>query len=94
VDLSSSDGSAALDGNAAAGDLSELFNFDVTMAVTTCAGCHDTHPVAVLRAYMQAPGLVLRCATCDAVQMRVVRSRHRVWLDIQGIAMLQISEPR
>ena len=32
------------DGNAAAGDLSDVFAFDVTMARTTCAVCGDTRP--------------------------------------------------
>ena len=64
---------APFDGNAAAGDLSDVFAFDVTAAVTTCAACHDTHPVATLRAYLRAPGMVLRCAACGAVQVRFVR---------------------
>ena len=33
-----------LDGNAAAGELSEVFALDVTMAVATCAGCGMTGP--------------------------------------------------
>ena len=62
------------DGNASAGDLADIFDFDVTTAVTTCATCHHTHPVATLGAYPWAPGLVLRCASCEAVQLRLVRS--------------------
>ena len=82
-----------LDGNAAAGDLTDVFAFDVTMAVTTCAGCHDTHSVATLRAYLQTPGIVLRCASCDAVQLRYVRTSQRAWLDVRGIDMLEIVGP-
>ena len=63
-----------LDGNAAAGDLADIFAFDVTTAITTCATCRHTHPIATLRAYMRAPGMVLRCASCDAVQIRLVRA--------------------
>ena len=63
-----------LDGNATAGDLADVFAFDVTTAITTCATCRHTHPVATLRAYLRAPGMVLRCASCDAVQVRFVRS--------------------
>jgi Family of unknown function (DUF6510) len=84
---------APLDGNAAAGDLTDVFTFDVTTAVTTCAGCHDTHPVATLHAYLRAPGMVLRCASCDAVQLRYVRSSQRAWLDTSGIDMLAIPWP-
>jgi hypothetical protein len=81
---------APLDGNVAAGDLAEVFAFDVTVAVTTCATCQHTHPVAALRAYVQAPGLVLRCCSCDAVQVRLVRSPARAWLDLRGVHLLSI----
>ena len=62
----------SLDGNAAAGLLGDLFAFDVTMAVSTCAVCGYTRPVAELHAYMDAPGMVLRCASCGAAQLRLV----------------------
>ena len=81
---------APLDGNATAGDLADVFAFDVTMAVTTCASCRHTHPVATLHAYVQAPGIVLRCASCDAVQLRFVRSAERAWLDLRGVNVLQM----
>jgi hypothetical protein len=79
-----------LDGNASAGDFADIFGFDVTVAVTTCATCHDTHPVAALGTYLWAPGLVLRCASCEAVQLRLVRSPGRTWLDLRGVDMLEI----
>jgi hypothetical protein len=79
-----------LDGNAAAGALGDMFAFDVTMAVSTCASCGDPRPVAGLRAYMDAPGIVLRCASCGAAQVRLVRSRDRAWLDLRGIQVLEI----
>jgi hypothetical protein len=80
----------ALDGNATAGALDELFAFDVTVAVTTCATCHDTHRIAELRAYVDCPGLVLRCASCGAVQVRLVRSPDRAWLDLTGVRLLEL----
>ena len=84
---------APLDGNVAAGDLADVFAFDVTVAVTTCATCHHAHPVAALRAYVKAPGLVLRCFSCDAVQARLVRSPERAWLDMRGVELLEIPVP-
>jgi hypothetical protein len=80
----------SLDGNAAAGVLGDLFAFDVTMAVSTCAICGDARPVAELHAYMDAPGMVLRCASCGAAQLRLVRSGDRGWLDLRGIQVLEI----
>ena len=79
-----------LDGNATAGALGELFSFDITFAVTTCAHCRDTRPIAELRAYTQSPGIVLCCPSCGGVQLRLVRSTDRAWLDLRGIQVLQI----
>jgi len=80
----------SLDGNAAAGALGDLFAFDVTVAVSTCAICADARPVGDLRAFLDAPGIVLRCASCGAAQLRLVRSGDRAWLDLQGIQVLEI----
>jgi Family of unknown function (DUF6510) len=80
----------SLDGNAVAGTLGDLFAFDITVAVSTCAICADARPVAELRAYLDAPGIVLRCASCGAAQLRLVRSGDRAWLDLRGIQVLEI----
>jgi hypothetical protein len=82
-----------LDGNAAAGALSEIFTADMTVAVTTCAACGDARPVAELRAYLQAPGLVLRCTACGDVMVRLVRALDRAWLDLRGLRVLQVPLP-
>ena len=82
-----------LDGNAAAGALSDVFASEITVAVTTCAACGDTRPVGELHAYMDAPGVVLRCASCHSVQIRQVRAAQRVWLDLQGVRTLQVQLP-
>ncbi|HEX6656728.1 MAG TPA: DUF6510 family protein [Ilumatobacter sp.] len=84
---------APLDGNAAAGDLADVFAFDVTTAVVTCAACQQTQAVATLHAYLRAPGMVLRCTSCDAVQIRLVRAPQRAWLDLRGITMLEVQLP-
>lgn len=83
----------SLDGNAAAGALAELFSPDMTMAITTCAACGDARPVGELRAYLRAPGLILRCATCEAVQIRMVRAPDRAWLDLCGIRLIKVGLP-
>ena len=84
---------APFDGNAIAGDLSDVFAFDVTTAIATCATCRHPHPVATLRAYLRGPGMVLRCASCDAIQIRVVRAPQRAWLDLRGIKTLEVQLP-
>ena len=84
---------AALDGNAVAGALAEIFVLDMTVARTTCATCADTRPLAELRAYVRSAGTVLRCTSCGAVQVRLVRAPDRAWLDLRGVEVLQLHLP-
>ena len=82
-----------LDGNAAAGMLAEIFAFDMTSAQCTCAGCGHIAPVGSLRLYGGQMGSVLRCPSCDLVQMRVVSvpgGEGQYWLDMRGVALLGI----
>ncbi|MEW9531052.1 DUF6510 family protein [Microbispora sp. NPDC049125] len=79
-----------LDGNALAGPLREIFAVDVTAAVGHCAGCGLTGPVASLRVYGPAPGLVARCPGCEDVVLRLVRGPGEVWLDLRGTVSLRI----
>jgi hypothetical protein len=81
---------APLDGNAAAGILSEVFVAEMTVAITTCATCGAVAQVGQLPAYLSAPGAVLRCAGCGAAHVRVVRGRDRVWIDLRGVQVLQV----
>ena len=81
---------ARWDGNAAAGALAEIFSPEMTVSVTTCATCGAERPLGELSAYLRAPGLVLRCASCGAVQVRLVRGVERAWLDLSGVRILQI----
>ena len=81
---------AAVDGNAVAGALAEIFAVDITVARTTCATCADSRPMAELRAYVRAAGTVLRCVSCGAVQLRLVRAPDRAWLDLRGVKVLQL----
>jgi hypothetical protein len=83
----------ALDGNAAAGVLAELFLAEMTTATTVCVACGDQRPVGELRTYLSAPGVVLRCTGCDAVQLRVVTDGRRAWLDLRGIRTLCVELP-
>lgn len=79
-----------LDGNALAGPLREIFAVDVTVAVSRCVACGQTGPLASLRVYADAPGLVARCAGCDAVILRLVRDPGGAWLDLRGCVSLRI----
>lgn len=78
-----------LDGNAVAGLLSEIFVLEVTAAGACCEGCGAVEAVGALRAYVDAPGTVLRCRHCESLLLRVVRDGNRCWLDLRGLRWLQ-----
>jgi phage FluMu protein Com len=84
-------GPTFLDGNVAGGVLAEVFAVDLTAAVGRCAGCGRTAAMAETHVYVDAPGIVVRCAGCEAVLLRVVQSPDRTWLDLRGLAVLQVA---
>lgn len=71
------------DGNALAGELTEILGFDPTATVLTCAACGRAAVFAEQPMY-SGPGDVLRCGGCAAVVARVVRTPTDVWLDLRG----------
>ena len=79
-----------LDGNAAAGDLSKIFVVDVTAAQGQCANCGAIRRFAEAHLYMQAPGVVARCAVCDHILLRLVNAGPRVFLDVRGLTYLRL----
>ena len=80
----------ALDGNATAGLLVEIFGRDLTTAVVTCAACGAAAEVAELAVYLRAPGTVGRCRSCDAVLMVVTTIREIHCVDLGGLADLRL----
>jgi hypothetical protein len=78
----------ALDGNAIAGLLHDVFGSELTTAVTVCVHCGDERPVAELVAYVRAPGTVVRCRTCAGVVMVLVEVRGITCVDLSGLAAL------
>jgi hypothetical protein len=81
---------AALDGNAAAGLLREIFAIDITTARITCGGCHLVQPLAALRLYGLPMGHILRCPRCEATLIRAVARDQECWLDLRGVAALHL----
>lgn len=79
-----------LDGNAAAGSLSELFAVDLTAAIARCNGCGHTAVFAESRLYVDAPGMVARCPGCESVLLRVVKTPNDTYLDLRGLTYLRV----
>jgi len=82
-----------VDGNALAGPLGEVFGTDLTMAEITCAGCRTTRPLAAMRVFDRAPGIVTRCPGCEDVVLRIVRTTSRVFVDLRGSLVLSMPAP-
>jgi Zn finger protein HypA/HybF involved in hydrogenase expression len=85
--------STHLDGNMLGGELGELFTVDITAATGKCASCGTVSAIAQTRVYADAPGVVARCPSCGGVMLRVARGPGHAWLDLRGIACLQLAVP-
>ena len=81
------------DGNALTGPLDGLIGPNVTAAVGCCGNCGRTAPMAQVRVFDRAPGVVARCPACDQVLLRLVRGPGRAWLDLRGLTYLQLPVP-
>jgi hypothetical protein len=84
----------ALDGNAIAGALFDVFGAEMTTATGVCAGCGATAQVGELAVYLRAPGTVVRCRNCDSVLMVLVALRGFTCVDLRGLATLEHRVPR
>jgi hypothetical protein len=82
---------AALDGNAAAGLLQQIFAIDITTARITCAGCDAVQPLAALRLYGLPMGHVLRCPQCQATLIRAVARDRVCWVDFRGVSTMRLT---
>ena len=80
-----------VDGNAAAGVLSELFVPDLTAARAKCAGCGAVRAIGVLLVYAHGMGTVMRCPGCDGVVLRIARTPTHVWLDATGASSIAVT---
>jgi Family of unknown function (DUF6510) len=81
------------DGYALAGPLQDVVRVDITAAIGRCTGCGRTAPMAEVRVFDHAPGVVARCPACDQVLVRLVRGSGRAWLDLGGLVYLQLPVP-
>jgi hypothetical protein len=79
----------ALDGNAIGGLLHEIFGTEMTTAVGTCAACGASAQIAETLVYLKAPGAVMRCRTCTAILLVVIRRQEMNCVDLQGLAELE-----
>jgi ribosomal protein S27E len=81
-----------VDGNAVAGILGEVFVHEMTSARVACKGCGEIEPIGAEHAYLQAPGIVLRCRHCEDVLLVVTHRGGRYLLGFQQLRWLEVSE--
>ena len=82
--------SLMLDGNAVAGILNEIFALEMTDNWIECAHCGREGEVGTLLAFTQAPGIVLRCAGCESILIRIVQTPAAIYLDMRGTQFLRL----
>ncbi len=82
-----------LDGNAAAGFLSEIFTSEVTASPTQCAYCGKEGEIGDLLAFTHGTDMVLRCPACENVVMRIVKTPGQIYLDMRGAAYVCLTSP-
>ena len=80
-----------LDANAAAGLLHEIFGVEMTASHTECAHCGNEGEMGELLAFTHGPGIILRCAGCEQVVIRIVKTPEAIHLDARGAVYLRIA---
>ena len=84
------EGVTRLDGNAAAGVLTQVFRGEPSGALIVCAGCGETAPIGALMAYGLKLGAILRCPNCDTAVLRLGAAGATLWLDLRGAVSLRV----
>jgi phage FluMu protein Com len=79
-----------LDANAVAGEMAELFGFEMTVATHRCAHCGNVAAIGTLLAWTHGPGVTMRCSICREVVVRIVRTPSGTLIDVSGAAYLEI----
>jgi hypothetical protein len=80
-----------LDANATAGLLREIFGVEMTAEPTECAACGNEAEIGTLLAFVQGPGITLRCSTCENVVLRLVQTTEATYLDARGAVYLRLA---
>lgn len=80
-----------LDGNVTGGPLAAVLAFEVTTARCTCATCGATALFAELHVYADAPGMVVRCPSCEAVVLRLAETPGHTWADLRGARAFDVA---
>lgn len=79
-----------IDGNGVAGVLTAIFGVELTDVPSECAHCGNVGEMGALLAFIQGPGIVLRCSVCEQVVIRIVETPSEYYLDARGATYLRL----
>jgi Family of unknown function (DUF6510) len=79
----------ALDGNAIAGLLHDVYGTEMTTATGVCAHCGTCAVVAECVVFLGGPGAVARCRSCSGLLLVVVDVRGVRCVDLSGLESLE-----
>ncbi len=82
---------SVVDGNAAAGILSEVFVGDVTLLTGECGGCGAVAPLAEAVVELDEVAAIVRCRGCTHTLVTVLRSERGVRVVIGTLRELAVS---
>jgi ribosomal protein S27AE len=77
----------ALDGNAIAGSLYELFDDEMTAETGICQSCGKASVLAEVRVYVRGPGSVARCPSCGSVLFVIADIAGAIRINLDGIEL-------
>jgi hypothetical protein len=80
----------ALDGNAIAGMLFQVFGGEMTTAQAECGGCRTRSPLAECKVYLGGPGVVVRCRLCHNIGIVLVEVRGMMCVDLGGLTDVEL----
>jgi flavoprotein len=80
-----------VDGNAAAGILSEVFTGDVTRILAECGGCGSVAPFAVAVVEIDETAAIVRCRGCTHTLVTVLRSEAAVRVVMGALREIVVS---
>ena len=80
-----------LDGNAAAGILSEVFTGDVTRMLAECGGCGSVAPLAEAVVEIDETAAIVRCRGCTHTLVTVLRTGADVRVVMGALRELVVS---
>lgn len=86
-------GDRYVDGNAFASALTELFGREMSDAMSCCGGCAATARLGELHVYDQGPGDVVRCPSCETVQLVAIERPTGLRFYFGALRWVQSAQP-